>query len=291
MRSTFNRISLRFTSIIFLCLISVFSSRSQSKDYQKVFVLGNSLTLGFGTHGMAATSVNTDYYYWVKQHLLARNESLRISRFKGVKWEAGNSEARSNFIHNTLIDLVDGDEDLIIIQLGDNVNNDEKRATFVNDAIELVQWFSDTSPDARIVWVFGWYWVTINQPLLIEAFDQSGNFEIIDITGINYADGGIYQSAIGNTYINSEGVVDTIQTAGTASHPGDLGMFEIATRIIDHLDNFSPLSEKIPYALEQEDIFSLTGKRLGEIPRNQIFIVYQKYSDGTVVKFKGLIKE
>ena len=278
--------------ICFLLILWHTLCLGQEDSFQKVFVLGNSLTLGFGTHGMAATSPSTDFYFWVERHLRSQNEQLVMSRAKGVKWEAGTSEERIAFAENSVAPFVDGDEDLIIIQLGDNVNSEEKRTTFTHDAIELVNWFHETCPNARVVWVFGWYWESFNFPLLREAQAQSGSFEIIDITGFKYSSNGIFQNRVGNTYINSEGKTDTIKTESTASHPSDIGMYIIASKIIDHLDASLVLSQrKFEPKPVRTTIYSLTGIRLDKFPRNQVYILHEYYSDGTIKVSKGYIKE
>lgn len=279
---------LRNLQLILMTIILATQGTAQDTAFQKVFVLGNSLTIGFGTHGMAATSPTSDYFFWVQKDLLEKNTSVVMTRAQGADWEAGNGHERTLFLSNELPKWVHGDEDLIIIQLGDNVNTEEKRATFLEDVIKLVDWFHETCPNARIVWVFGWYWESWNMPLLKEANEHNDHFEIIDITGFKYSENGRYQNAVGNTYINSDGIVDTIQSTDIATHPNDEGMLEIASRIIDHLN--VQLAPNAPELVKAE-MYSLNGSKLREIPRNQVFLLREHYADGTIKVFKNLMRD
>jgi hypothetical protein len=267
------------------------NSRAQPSTFNKVFVLGNSITLGFGTHGMAASNIESDYFYFIQQALRLSNIDAKISRSSGSAWEGGNSQERNDFIENVLPDLLQGDEDLIIVQLGDNVNSEEKRNTFTSDAKNLVAWFHNKSPNARIAWVYGWYQVPHIMPLL-KSVQSQVDMDIVDISDIRFAENGIYQSAIGNIYINSDGVPDTIKDVGVAGHPGDLGMKEIASRIINQLALKEPLM--IPdeeASIIKTEYYSLTGKKLHHKPKDEIVLIIEIHSDGTFRKHLELTKD
>jgi hypothetical protein len=211
-----------------------------SKNYKKVFVLGNSLTIGFGTHGMASSDVNTDYYYWLQQTLSSKNGELVMRRFSGALWESGSngtedglSERRLSFLDSTVSKNIDGSEDLIIVQLGDNVNTSDKKKHFKEDAVVLINWFKSKCPDAKILWVYGWYNFTSNMPLLKDAIVEAGGCDLVDIS--KFATDEKYKSKIGNKYIDRNGNIMEITSTGVASHPGDLGMEMIANLILDAL--------------------------------------------------------
>ena len=85
---------------------------------KKVLVLGNSLTLGFGTFGMAASDSRHDYYYYVKEFLLEHNGSLEMSRYGASNWEGmTTSEERRKCVQGFLDSYTDGTEDLVTIRM------------------------------------------------------------------------------------------------------------------------------------------------------------------------------
>ncbi|MFV0267970.1 MAG: hypothetical protein ACK5HT_12640 [Draconibacterium sp.] len=232
---------MKMIMFISICLFSI-SKISSQNVYNKVFVIGNSLTIGFGTHGMASSNVQTDYYYRVQQALLSTNQELQMTRMNGSFWESGSdgindgqSSVRECFLDNSVKRNIDGTEDLIIIQLGDNVNSVDKRTTFKEDIVTMINWFLEHCKKARIIWVYGWYEVSSNMPLLEKAISATGKCELVNISRYNTDDK--YKSAIGNKYSNDEGDIETIISEGVASHPGDLGMEIIANEINNNINN------------------------------------------------------
>jgi len=195
----------------------------------KVLVIGNSITLGFGTHGMASSSIETDYYHILENYLIEKNSNLVMNRIDGRPWENSvSSDDRMIVIDEKIKPLLDNETDLVIIQLGDNINTAEKRATYQEDSVALVQEIRNVCPGARILWVFGWY-----------GADNVSTFEsICERTDIEYVN--IYEIAsnpdnksyVGAEYVDSNGVKAIISEGGVASHPGDKGMQLIAEKII-----------------------------------------------------------
>lgn len=200
----------------------------------KVFVMGNSLTLGFGTFGMAASDPDHDWYHYVEQNLLSYNPNLVMSRISASTWEGGVSSAeRLNYLNATVAPACAIDTDLIIIQLGDNVNTTEKQETFADDAIALVQWLRNRCPNARILWVNGWYNYNFCFPHIQTACDIRGA-EVVDIRSLSTDSAN--KSAVGNQWTADYITYNTIVSDGVASHPGNTGMLKISQEIISVLD-------------------------------------------------------
>ncbi len=198
----------------------------------KVLVVGNSITLGFGTHGMASSATDTDYYYRVNQYLLEKNRSLEMKRIPGYAWEGGvSAEGRKRFLEETLRPELGEDCDLLIIQLGDNVNTPEKQETFASDAKELLRMVKDTVPGIRILWVFGRYNLSNADAIKSACVEYEAEYVDISIVSTDKK----YQAELKNEYEKEDGTIGVIQDYGVASHPNDYGMQVISELIIDQL--------------------------------------------------------
>ena len=200
---------------------------------QKVLVVGNSITLGFGTHGMASSAVDTDYYYLLNQYLLEKNPEVQMKRIPGYAWESGTStEARNKFLEETLKPELRAGYDTLIIQLGDNVNMPEKLTTFANDADEMLRVIRETTPEIRILWVFGRY--NLSNAVAIQQACKKHDAEYVDISVVST--GKKYQAEMNSEYEKEDGTIGIIQDHGVASHPNDVAMKVISELIIEQLD-------------------------------------------------------
>lgn len=201
---------------------------------QKAVILGNSLTCGFG-YGMAASDSKHDYFHYVEAFLKGKNPDVTVLRKGGSNWEGmTTSESRKQAVEGFLSEL-DGSEDLIIIQLSDNVNTEEKKATYPEDVYTMLSMFRSHCPKARILWIAAWYGWGENYTAIESACTKLG-LDLVDIRDLSTL--AENQSAIGNTYTKSDGTKETITNSGVASHPGDLGMKRIADRVIEVLDGY-----------------------------------------------------
>lgn len=199
---------------------------------QDVLVIGNSITLGFGSHGMASSAVDTDYYYLLHEYLLKKNSNLKMMRIAGYGWEGSvTSEERLLFLEKSVLPELSEECDLIIIQLGDNVNTAEKLETFSVDAENILEWFREKRPNARILWVFGRY--NLNNGLIIQAACEKYDVEYVDISITSKDDR--YKAKLNDEYEKPDGSVGIITDAGVASHPSDEGMAVISEIIIKQL--------------------------------------------------------
>lgn len=205
----------------------------ENKIPQKCLVIGNSITLGFGTHGMASSDVDTDFYYLIKEYLTGLNPNFQIERVDGRPWEScTTTETRKTKLEEILADCLEEDTDLVIIQLGDNVNTAEKIETFSTDCNVMLDYILEKCPNARILWVFGRY--NLQNADAIRTACQSYGAEYVDISLVSTD--AKYMSYIGASIIGADGKTQYIDNSGVASHPGDEGMRVIADFIIQELD-------------------------------------------------------
>lgn len=203
---------------------------------KKALFIGNSLLFGFTTFGMAASDSQHDYYHYVTEFLKSKNPAVVTKKLYGSNWESlTTSEGRQEWIDNAMESTVDGDEDLVVIQLTDNVNSEDRRATYQEDLYTMITAFRNNCPNARIVWLAAWYNSTPDWPYIVKAVEDL-HIDLVDIRDISLL--AENKNVIGGTYTTDSGEVKTITSAGVASHPGDLGMYRIAQRLIEHLEKY-----------------------------------------------------
>lgn len=203
-----------------------------------VVIIGNSLTSNTGLIGMNASDANHDYYHYVTEYIKSKNPNVQINPRTNVSsWESVDTTPptadREKVFNDTIKPLLSADTDLVIIQLGDNVNNDVRMSTLLNDAKELLQEIKSVSPKAEIYWVYGWFggYDQVQTPIQ-NACNAEG------ATGINIADLNTKdnQGTMGSTFTGLDGKTYTVTDPGVAAHPGDKGHKAIADRIINNFD-------------------------------------------------------
>ena len=205
------------------------------KIASKVVFLGNSLTREHGGIGMCASDQYHDYYYLTSQYILQHNPQATIADRQNVALfeQTADSAARASFVDSTIVPLIATDTDLVIIQLIDNVNSDERLATFKTDSIAMIKKIRTKAPDAQILWVGGWFANADKMTMLQEICDATGA-ELVNIFDLrqNSANKG----SLGLTRKGLDGTTWQVTNPGEASHPGDAGMKLIAERIEATLD-------------------------------------------------------
>ena len=198
----------------------------------KTLVIGNSLTLGFGTFGMCATDNKNDYYYHLEQYLQSKKSTAYIKRILGSPYEMAESQSVLDTWLADNIDNEDADYDLVIIQLSDNVNNEVRNELFKTSCSALIKRIRNVMPKARVAWVSAWYTNSQKQAIVRDACTSTGSImiDITDLAVINENKG-----SIGDVITYPDGTTRTVTSTGVASHPGNLGMKAIADRIVDVL--------------------------------------------------------
>lgn len=200
-----------------------------------VTIFGNSLTYEHGKIGMAASDSNHDWYHYVTDYIKSKNPNVKINDRTNMSiWESATSTAdREKVFNDNIKPLLSADTDLVIIQLGDNVNTAEKKATFAHDTGELLQEIHAISPRAQVYWIYGWFgnYPEIFTPIQT-ACDGNGATGI-DIHDLNKSGNTSY---VGATRTGLDGSTWQITNPGEAAHPGDKGMKAIADRVISNFD-------------------------------------------------------
>lgn len=203
--------------------------------------MGNSLTIETGGLGMAASDQYHDYYYLTSQKLKSVNHDIVISpRRSAYNWEAGvcksttattMSEKRQAWWDETGKTYFSADTDLAIVQLLDNVNTDDRKASLEADAETLISNIKLQSPGARVMWIAGWFAADIDMQKIKNACANAGA-EFVDVSG-RTSD---MTAALGQTRTGTDGTTWPITIPGEAAHPGDIGMKFIADTLLSALD-------------------------------------------------------
>jgi len=200
-----------------------------------VVVVGNSLTYNWGNFGLAASNPTLDWYAHVKNYIAGINPKAVFNRFGLGDWESSTSTAgRDTVFNNEMKPALSNDTDLVIVQLGDNINSDEKNATFGNDAKKLIQNIKSVSPKATVVWVATWYQSYPNITTDVQSACESEGATYVAINSIAQQDG--VSSYIGAPQTDADGNTRKIDNSGRASHPGDKGHQLIADEVIRNFD-------------------------------------------------------
>ena len=201
-----------------------------------VLFMGNSLLLGLDTNnesggpfGMCASDSKHDYAYYVEQAILAKNSKAVFSKLHDASFEmAETDEAAQSYINDNNDKF--RNQDLVLIQIGDNVGTDIRIKTFKNNLKSLVERVKADSPAARILLIGVWYG---NNGLsdFIKQVAQDTGCEFVPIFDLNTLDN---RAKVGDTITFNNGSTMAVP-AKYASHPGDKGHKAIADAILAQL--------------------------------------------------------
>lgn len=202
----------------------------------KTLFIGNSLLIGnhHGDYafGMCATDINNDYYHHITQYILNKKSNATFDKLSGTVFEGATTQnVVTDFLNNTLLPKLNNDLQLVIVQLGDNVNTPERVSMFNSSCLQLLQFIRTHAPNSRVVFVGEWYSSAQKQTIISNACKNSG-CQFVDISMLNVAEN---QSSIGTTITFPDGYKTTVESSGVASHPGNVGFRKIADKIINEI--------------------------------------------------------
>ena len=227
--------------------------------YSKGIIVGNSLLTGFGNHGMASYSVDTDYYHYVHDTCLAKNPNYTDTKVEGYDFEGSTTPTQSSaWINEEFAPAMTADTDLVIIQLGDNCNTEEKLNNLQYSIPQLFEYILSVNPNCDIYWAGFWYNHDELMNLITSACDAYGA-TFIDFTMLYDIS---TQASVGDKYIDDNGNIQTITGGGDASHPSDAGMRLIADKIIEKIFEERPASNGLKYkwTAENANILKIENK-------------------------------
>lgn len=164
---------------------------------KQVLFIGNSLLLGMcNTYGMCSTSPKKDYAYYVQQSILKYNKDCLFYKLHGSNFEHAESvlafekwfsEEENIYTQMPARESFTEDLDLILIQLTDNVNTDDKIVAFNKNVDLFMERLKEMCPKARIIWITGWYNKLNTFDKVVEICEQWG-LEYIDISDLHVSE-------------------------------------------------------------------------------------------------------
>ena len=191
---------------------------------------------------MASTDTKSDWVYYVMQYMKSLNPNSTFYRYAMNTWEGKtNSEDRAA-VEDTMLPYIDrrrkeqGNQTnvgTIFLEYADNIGSDDKGATYVEDTKAFIAKLRERYPNATIYYVYGFYNVPKNMPLVKQATSEA-NVKLIDYSEMVSTPR--YTSFNGARFWNQGGTkkVLGIDSAG-AGHPGDYGFAKIANIVIKYL--------------------------------------------------------
>lgn len=232
---------------------NIYNKDNKMIDAKNVLYLGNSLLIGWTTHAMGSTDVDTDYYHYMNQYLKSLSPNVKSYRLAINPWEevrkgtySGGSVTykpvdRNAEVQNLISQynaMIDDPKnvDLFFIQLGENLANTsfpERQVNIESSFDYMISEFKKAYPNARIIILYP-HWIpsNIKTPLLNVA-----NKYNVDATLYGGYKGASkrYESFIGAKYYNFQNKASYVTNEGVACHPNDYGSLNLANMAIDYL--------------------------------------------------------
>lgn len=173
-----------------------------------VSYVGNSLLLGNGYFGMNATEKTKDYAAIIGETIQEKGiSSYSAVKISGTTFEDATTQQEVNaWIEDILTVDLDENSELVLIQLGDNINTPEKRSNFENTCSTLLSEIRKYCSKARVAWVYGWY-VNNQVRSIIQENCKLYGVDYIEINDLNTPDN---QSSIGTVIISESLKTQTI---------------------------------------------------------------------------------
>lgn len=200
-----------------------------------VQIFGNSLTCYYKDSfpALGATDQNHDWYHYVTDYIKSANSSAVIGPRRNIApWEQNTN--RDEQFNQLIKPNLSADTDLVILQLGDNVNSDALHSGFATDVMNLFKDIKAIAPKAKIYYVGMWFcgWQDMMDSAQAACRKYDGTF--VDIQDL--ANDQSNKAYIGEVVTLPDGTTKTLSSEGEANHPGDTGYKKIADRIINSFD-------------------------------------------------------
>ena len=213
---------------------------------KKVLFIGNSLVFGMshGYYGMCASAPDKDYFHYVSSYIKKFSPDCQFTKLYGSYLEhSENMEMFDDWYYRDAMkqftvddnyisaeSMLDPELDLVFVQMGDNVNTDEKFETFIKALDIFIERIKGRCPHCRIVFVHSWFGIH-KTGTVVKDVCEKWEVERVNISCLHNL---ATEARDQKTYVTRDGSLANVSERWI-SHPGDLGMKKIAERIIERL--------------------------------------------------------
>ncbi|UUO22829.1 hypothetical protein FGD67_06235 [Colwellia sp. M166] len=142
----------------------------------KAAYFGNSLISGFGDKfAMASSAITNGYYQLINNYILTLNPQFTATgQSASVIENIASPEHVAANVQLYVTDKLDGDETLVVVQLGDNVS-----AGAIDNwpfmCLSILQAIRGKCPNARVFWMGMWYGGSVKYDAIIAACEATGS--------------------------------------------------------------------------------------------------------------------
>ncbi len=201
---------------------------NENGNGKRILFLGNSITLHgclpeigwYGDYGMAASSKDKDYVHIVEKEIGKKYPDSVFCICNVAKWECNYREYET--VLNEYEYAAGFDADIIICKVGGNAASDESfdAKIFFDSFSSLIRRF-DKNKKAKIFIALEFYHHPANA--VMKEYAEQNNIPYCLLEDLSEID---EMKALGR-----------FEHVGVQSHPGDTGMKEIASRILEMINN------------------------------------------------------
>jgi hypothetical protein len=221
--------------IIVLFLLLIISACKNTEpillSFKNILVFGNSITIHppnssvgwFGNYGMAASSKENDYVNIMASKLNSNVTPVNISAWEGSHQTFNLSDYDKYFVNIP---------DLVIIRLGENVNNPYG---FDKSLQTLIDYIKSKAPKSKIL-ITGTFWTNKVIDDILKNGAVSNEITFVPLSQLDTKEN---LSEIGAITTSVDGSKIKISNQGVANHPGDVGMKNIAGELIKYIELIS----------------------------------------------------
>ena len=158
----------------------------------KVKWTGNSLAANI------ASETGQGWRYYLAQALTSMG-TTSIGYVSNANIEESTTEAMVDAAVATIVGGLEGDEDMVVVQLGDNTSPADRQSIFAYEVVKLLSEIRKKCPVARVFWMGCWYPTNEIMQKIKDGVKKTGAY-LCDISGMNNSEndnhiGGIYHSA------------------------------------------------------------------------------------------------
>ena len=156
---------------------------SKGAMFGNSLIMGNSSS-GIPAFGMCASDKDKDYYALINSVCANLNPNYVSTRLGCVEFETISSLSNIDTTIASVLDNLNGDEDFIVIQAGDNVSTENAVNIWPTSTMKFAQAIRSKCPNARICWPAIWYSTPQKMECVRNACKKWG-VTFIDISDLN----------------------------------------------------------------------------------------------------------